>query len=87
MAALLYGLIPRAIGLTWALLVYAIIVGSFGPLLNLPGWAYDLSPFEHPARVPLESFLFVPPLVLTVVAAVLAALGMVAFHRRQINVV
>ncbi len=83
--ALLYGVVPRAVPVGWALVVYALVVGTFGPLLDLPSALFDLSPFEHPAPMPLEPFAPVPAIVLTLVAAATAALGMLAFRRRDLQ--
>lgn len=84
-AALLFGGLPRAIPAAWAIVGYGLFAGTFGPLLDLPEAAYDLSPFEHPAEMPLESFALPPTLGLTAVAAVAAALGLIAFRRRGVH--
>jgi ABC-2 type transport system permease protein len=84
-AGLLFGLLPRAVGATWALLGFALIVGFFGPIMDLPGWVFDLSPFEHVARLPLEELAWTPLLVLTAVAAILTALGDAGFRRRDLD--
>jgi ABC-2 type transport system permease protein len=68
-AALLFGVAPRFIALTWVVLGYALIVGLFGPLMDLPAWAFDLSPFEH----------------LTGMAAGAVVAGLSAFRRRDVN--
>jgi ABC-2 type transport system permease protein len=84
-AALLFGLVPRAIGVTWAVLGYGTIIGFFGPLLDAPQWVYNLSPLEHVARLPLEEFRWAPVVILTVIAAGLAGLGLSAFRRRDLE--
>ena len=86
-AALLFGVLPRAIPATWAIVVYGMFVGTFGPLLDVPEAAYELSPFEHAAQPPLESFAALPVVVLTLLAVVLAGIGLLAFRRRGVNVV
>lgn len=63
-----------------------MLAGTFGPLLNLPGWAHNLSPFEHPARMPLETFDAAPLLVLAAIAVVTAVVGLAGFRRRGVNV-
>jgi ABC-2 type transport system permease protein len=84
-AALLFGLAPRWQGLAWAVVGYGFIVGTFGPVLKFPDWLFDLSPFEHAARMPTESFETLPVVVLALIAAALAAIGLVAFRRRDIQ--
>lgn len=84
LAALLYGAAPRALAAVWALVVYGMIVGFFAPLLDLPDAALWPSPFEHVGGYPLEPVSVVGLVVLTLVAAGLAAAGITAFRRRDV---
>jgi ABC-2 type transport system permease protein len=83
-AAALVGLLPRAVGATWVLLGLVAFVGFLGPLLQLPDWVYDLSPFERIPGLPVADFTATPLVVLTVVAAGLVAVGLAGFRRRDI---
>ncbi len=84
-ATLLYGAIPRAVPATWVVVVYGLIAGSFGPLLDVGQMVLNLSPFAHLAAMPLEPFLFTPvPILLAVVAGTVAT-GMTAFRRRDLT--
>jgi len=85
LAGALLGVVPRAVSATWALVVYALLAGTFGPLLNLPELAQDLSPFAHPAELPLEELAVTPLVVLTAIAVVAAVIGLVAFRRRDLD--
>ncbi|MDO8879606.1 MAG: ABC transporter permease [Coriobacteriia bacterium] len=85
-AALLFGLLPRATGAAWAVVAYGFIVGTFGALMDLPEVAFDLSPFEHAARMPLEEFELAPVVGLLAVAAALTVAGLVGFRRRDLDV-
>jgi ABC-2 type transport system permease protein len=85
-AALLFGVLPTAIPAVWALVGYGLIVGTFGPMLDLPQMAYNLSLFEHAAEMPLDSFALAPVLILALVAIVPAVLGPLAFRQRDIDV-
>jgi ABC-2 type transport system permease protein len=85
LAALLFGVAPRAIGVTWAVVGYGLLAGTFGPLLDLPEAAYDLSPYEQAAGLPLEPFALLPVAALTALAAALAAVGAVALRRRDLH--
>ncbi|HEY8473010.1 MAG TPA: ABC transporter permease [Natronosporangium sp.] len=80
-----FGVLPRVTGLAWALLGYAGVVAYFGGLLDLPSWLLNLSPFEHVPRLPIDDFTAVPLLVLTAIAAALAAVGLVGFRRRDLD--
>lgn len=85
-ATLLFGSVPRAIPATWALIVYSLITGLFGPMLDLPQIFHDISPFAHTAEMPLEPFALTPVVVLTLLAALFAALGPLSLRRRGVNV-
>lgn len=84
-AALLFGVLPRAIGATWAVLGYAMFVGFFGPLMDLPRWAINLSPLEHVGRAPLDDITWPPILILSGIVAVLIVAGLYAFRRRDLQ--
>ncbi|MDO3645841.1 ABC transporter permease [Nocardia mangyaensis] len=85
LAALLYGVAPRAIGATWALLGFALVLGFFGAIMDLPGWIHDLSPFEHIARLPMDTVRWPALVWLTVFAAAAVALGFLGFRRRDVD--
>jgi ABC-2 type transport system permease protein len=80
-AAALFGLAPRALRLTWAALGVCYLLWFLGPLLDLPQWLMDLSPYEHVPQLPAASFTAGPLLALTAVAAALSAAGLVGFRR------
>ncbi|TDC82461.1 ABC transporter permease [Actinomadura sp. 7K507] len=81
----LYGLAPKAMGLAWAVVVYAVIVTTFGGLLQFPDWMNDLSPFGHVPQLPGAQMSWPPVLVLTAIAAALVAVGLAAFRRRDLT--
>jgi ABC-2 type transport system permease protein len=83
-AVALFGLVPRAAPAAWGLLGASYLVVLLGPLLSLPDWAMDLSPFTHVPLVPAADFTIVPLLVLTVIAAALVGVGLVGFRRRDV---
>lgn len=84
-AALLYAVVPRAIGLTWIVIGYSIFVGMFGDVADLPSWALDLVPMEHVGRPPLDSIAWAPPTVLGLIGLVLMALAVIGFSRRDLE--
>ena len=85
LALLLYGALPRAASLAWLALLVCVVVMMFGDALQLPDWLRDLSPFEHLALVPAVPVDWAAALVVLGVAAVLAAVGQVAFRHRDIR--
>lgn len=84
-AVLLFGFVPGAVGVTWAVFGFVTIIGFFGPIMDLPQWVHNLSPIEHVARLPLEEFSWTPLVILTALAAGLIALGLYGFGRRDLD--
>ncbi len=81
----LYALAPRWSLLAWLAVVVAAVVGLLGPVLNLPQWAMDVSPFEHVPAMPAEAFSALPVVVLVLVTAALVAAGLAGFRRRDVD--
>ena len=69
----------------WALVSWALFAAMFGPLLEMPEWALDLSPVEVVPRVPWEELSAGPLVALTALAVALVAVGVVAFQRRDLG--
>ena len=76
---------PRAIGATWILLGFAMIIGDFGPIMDLPLWVHNLSPLEHIARLALAEFTWPAVVVLTAIATALVTLGLHGFRQRDVE--
>ncbi|MEU8896433.1 ABC transporter permease [Nocardia sp. NPDC048505] len=85
LAAVLFGMFPRLIGVVWAVFGLALVLGLFGSIMRPPQWVVDLSPFEHVAGLPLESVRWSPLLVLALLAATLLAIGGGGFRRRDLD--
>lgn len=83
-ALFLFGVLPRLTGLAWALIT-VVWLGFLGAIIGLPEWLADLSPFSHAALVPATDVEVVPLLILTAIAAVLLAGGVVGFQRRDLT--
>ena len=84
-AALMFGLLPRAMGVAWGAFALAAIIGQIGPLLRLPQRVLDLSPFTHAPKLPGGSVDAMPLIVLCLVGVALTAAGLVGFRRRDIG--
>ena len=81
----LYGLAKRATPIAWAVLVGTFLASEIGPLLDLPRWIRDLSPFTHVPNLPSGEVTAGPVLALLAVAAALAAAGLWALRHRDLT--
>lgn len=84
LVAALFGLVPRAGAVAWAVLAWCTVVGFLGELLGLPQWARNLSPFEHVPRMPVEGVDWLPLALLTFVAVASTVVGLVGFRHRDL---
>jgi len=80
----LFGLVPRAVAAAWGGLAACYLVAFLGPLLGLPDWVMDLSPFTHVPLLPAAQFDAVPLLALTAVAAAFVFVGLAGFRYRNV---
>ncbi|MCT1803183.1 ABC transporter permease [Kocuria carniphila] len=85
LAVLVYALSPRLTVLAWVPVLFVVIVAILGPLLSVPSWVTDLSPFHHVARLASDSAADAAALTwISTVAVLTAALAVAAFRRRDI---
>jgi ABC-2 type transport system permease protein len=85
MAALALGVLPRAIGIVWAVLGYSLFTAIFGVLLDHPRWLRNLSPMEHTGQPPLDRIPLPAAIILLVSATLLVVVGLAAFSRRDLE--
>lgn len=78
------GLAPRVSWLPWVVLAGSAIVSILGPSMQLSAAAMNSSVFHHVPHLPGIAVDPMPPLVLTVLGAGLAALGVAGFARRDL---
>ncbi|WP_107656380.1 ABC transporter permease [Nocardia suismassiliense] len=81
----IYGIAPRFTPIAWGVLSVLIVIFFIGSLDGLPQWLVDLVPFVHPPKLPGAEFQAAPVLWLLGIAAVLLAVGIVAFRRRDLR--
>ncbi len=84
-AVALIGFLPRFASVAWAGVAVSAIVGLLAETLRLPQWIRDVSPFEHPALLPAETFDLVPVAILIVLGIALVGTGLIGFGRRDID--
>lgn len=85
LAVALFGWFPRLTSVAWAALVLALLLGQLGPLLQLPQWVMNISPFTHIPTVPTQDVRWTPLVVLTGLAVALIAAGVAGFRRRDVS--
>jgi ABC-2 type transport system permease protein len=85
LAIALDGLVPRWVGVSWAILVACVVEGLLGAVLGLPRWLGDLSPFERVPQLPGASLTLLPLVVMSAVAAGLTLIGLTGLRRRDIG--
>lgn len=79
----LFGLAPRALTLAWVALGACFLLWFLGPLLDLPGWLLDVSPYQHVPAIPAAPVAVAPLLALSAVAVALTGAGLAGFRRRD----
>jgi ABC-2 type transport system permease protein len=79
------GLVPRWVGVSWAILVACVAEGFLGAVLGLPRWLSDLSPFERVPQLPAASLTILPLVAMSAVAAGLTLIGLAGLRRRDIG--
>jgi hypothetical protein len=60
LAVALFGLVPRAAPASWRLLGACFLLAYLGPLLSLPDWVMDLSPYSHVPLLPAADLTVTP---------------------------
>jgi len=83
-AVLLVGLLPKASGAIWGYFGFVCFVSFMGELIGLPNWLLSLTPLKHVSQVLLVDINYKPLIVMTVIAAVLTAVGFISYKKRDI---
>lgn len=80
-----FGAVPGTTTATWGIVGFGIFAGTFGQVLDPPQLVLDLSPFEHPAQIPLDRFAAMPAMLLSIIATAGIGVGLVSFRHRDIQ--
>lgn len=85
LAVVAYGVLRTGAWWVWLLLVGSMLVGLYGPVLNLPDAVLDAEPFGLVPRVPGAELEPAPLVWMSVVAIALTAVGTLAFRNRDLE--
>jgi len=81
----LIGMAPERSVLSWGVLAGCGVLGQLGPILQLSDKILRISPFANVPQLPGAQLEIMPLAVLLAIAAVLTALGVNGFRRRDIG--
>ncbi len=84
-AALAYGLGPKLIPVVWVWFIVSMALTMFAPVLDLPGWAANISAFDHLAQYPAQPVDWTPLAIMGASAVLAATVGLMAFRRRDLT--
>ncbi|WIY04102.1 ABC transporter permease [Amycolatopsis mongoliensis] len=85
LAVTIFGLLPGFSAAAWAVGSLALLLSLFGPVVNLPQAVLDVSPFQHPPKIPGQELVATPLVWLTAIAAVALVAGLVGWRRRDVG--
>ncbi|MET8846524.1 ABC transporter permease [Amycolatopsis sp. NPDC004625] len=85
LAVAIFGLQPGFSAAAWAVGALALLLSLFGPVVNLPQAVLDVSPFQHPPKIPGQAFTATPIVWLLAVTAVALAAGLLGWRRRDVG--
>lgn len=86
LSAALAGMLPKLQGLAWLLPLYGIFSLYLGPLVNLPQWARNLTPYGWINDVPMRAIQWSNCAWMSALGLGLFALGYAAYRRRDLLV-
>ncbi|MFD9891012.1 ABC transporter permease [Amycolatopsis sp. NPDC059027] len=81
----IFGLLPKFSTAAWAVGGIALLISLLGPVVNLPQVLLDISPFQHPPKLPGQAFTVAPLLWLLVIAVVALGAGLTGWRRRDVG--
>ncbi|WP_328645725.1 ABC transporter permease [Amycolatopsis sp. NBC_00348] len=85
LAVTLFGLRPAYSAAAWGVGALALLISLLGPIVNAPQGVLDVSPFQHPPKLPSQPFVATPLVWLLVVTAVALGAGLIGWRRRDVG--
>ncbi|WP_188206769.1 ABC transporter permease [Alkalibacillus aidingensis] len=84
-AVLLIGFLPRLVSVVWLYVLYSFFVLYLGQMFQFSDWVGKLSPFGHIPQLPVDEMMWMPMIVLTLIAAMVTTIGFVGYRTRDIE--
>jgi ABC-2 type transport system permease protein len=84
-SVLLFGFLPKYSTGAWGVAAFVLLIGLFGPAVQLSQPILDVSPFTHIPKLPSAEFTSTPMLWLLGIAMISIGLGLARFNRRDIG--
>ena len=85
LAVTIFGLLPGFSAAAWAVGSLALLLSLFGPVVDLPQAVLDVSPFQHPPKIPGQALVATPLVWLTAVTVVALVAGLAGWRRRDVG--
>ncbi|MFC7320795.1 ABC transporter permease [Halobacillus campisalis] len=85
LAVFLVGVKPSLSSIAWLYLGYSFITVYLGGLFQFPEWVTNLSPFAHIPQLPVDEMQYTNVFILTIVAALFMAAGLLFYRKRDIK--
>ncbi len=85
LAVAIFGLLPGFSAAAWAVGALALLLSLFGPVVDLPQAVLDVSPFQHPPKLPGQAFTATPLVWLGAVAVAALVAGLAGWKRRDVG--
>ncbi|UOZ09305.1 ABC transporter permease [Amycolatopsis sp. WQ 127309] len=85
LAVTLFGLRPAYSAAAWGVGALALLISLLGPIVNAPQGVLDVSPFQHPPKLPSQPFVATPLVWLLVVTVVALGAGLIGWRRRDVG--
>ncbi|MCL1872757.1 MAG: ABC transporter permease [Clostridiales bacterium] len=81
---LLVGLLPKASTAIWWYYGFVFFASFMGEVIGLPEWLLGLAPLKHVSQVLLVDINYTPLIIMTLIAAVLTATGLIFYRKRDL---
>lgn len=84
-SAVVFGIIPRARMLPYALLLYSFVLSMFVGQAGIPQWMIRISPLGYVPLVPYVGFETLPLILLAIIGITFTVSGLMGFRRRDLR--